>query len=113
MSASTTTMTTNATAIGSRNSNNNNNNTATSSSGGGVVGTATTAATKPAKVDNRYKTEDVTKGKGLEFSDFFLKRELLLGIFEKGFEHPSPIQEEAIPIGGSLSVLSSLRSTCV
>lgn len=27
-----------------------------------------------------------------------LKRELLMGIFEKGFEKPSPIQEEAIPI---------------
>jgi ATP-dependent RNA helicase DDX6/DHH1 len=26
-----------------------------------------------------------------------LKRELLMGIFEKGFEKPSPIQEEAIP----------------
>lgn len=27
-----------------------------------------------------------------------LKRELLMGIFEAGFEKPSPIQEEAIPI---------------
>jgi ATP-dependent RNA helicase DDX6/DHH1 len=27
-----------------------------------------------------------------------LKRELLMGIFEAGFERPSPIQEEAIPI---------------
>jgi ATP-dependent RNA helicase DDX6/DHH1 len=27
-----------------------------------------------------------------------LKRELLMGIFETGFEKPSPIQEEAIPI---------------
>jgi ATP-dependent RNA helicase DDX6/DHH1 len=26
-----------------------------------------------------------------------LKRELLLGIYEKGYENPSPIQEEAIP----------------
>lgn len=25
-------------------------------------------------------------------------RELLMGIYEKGFERPSPIQEEAIPI---------------
>jgi len=48
--------------------------------------------------DTRYKTEDVTKTKGNEFEDFFLKRELLMGIFEKGFEKPSPIQEEAIPI---------------
>jgi ATP-dependent RNA helicase DDX6/DHH1 len=28
----------------------------------------------------------------------FLRRELLMGIFEAGFEKPSPIQEEAIPI---------------
>jgi len=48
--------------------------------------------------DDRYKTEDVTDTKGREFEDFFLKRELLMGIFEKGFERPSPIQEEAIPI---------------
>ena len=50
------------------------------------------------KKDNRYKTEDVTQTKGREFEDFFLKRELLMGIFEKGFEKPSPVQEEAIPI---------------
>lgn len=48
--------------------------------------------------DDRYKTEDVTDTKGREFEDFFLKRELLMGIFEKGFEKPSPIQEEAIPV---------------
>jgi len=52
------------------------------------------AATK----DDRIKTEDVTNTKGNDFEDFFLKRELLMGIFEKGFEKPSPIQEEAIPI---------------
>lgn len=50
------------------------------------------------KKDNRYKTEDVTDTKGRDFEDFFLKRELLMGIFEKGFEKPSPIQEEAVPI---------------
>ena len=27
-----------------------------------------------------------------------MKKELLMGIFEKGFEKPSPIQEEAIPL---------------
>ncbi|KAK6137506.1 hypothetical protein DH2020_028759 [Rehmannia glutinosa] len=36
--------------------------------------------------------------KGNEFEDYFLKRELLMGIYEKGFESPSPIQEESIPI---------------
>ncbi|KAJ4979201.1 hypothetical protein NE237_009981 [Protea cynaroides] len=48
--------------------------------------------------DTRYKTEDVTVTKGNEFEDYFLKRELLMGIYEKGFERPSPIQEESIPI---------------
>lgn len=48
--------------------------------------------------DERYRTEDVTATKGNEFEDYFLKRELLMGIFEKGFERPSPIQEESIPI---------------
>ncbi|KAJ4774427.1 ATP-dependent RNA helicase dhh1 [Rhynchospora pubera] len=48
--------------------------------------------------DTRFKTEDVTATKGNEFEDYFLKRELLMGIFEMGYERPSPIQEEAIPI---------------
>jgi len=51
----------------------------------------------PAK-DARTKTADVTATKGNDFEDYFLKRELLMGIFEKGFEKPSPIQEEAIPV---------------
>lgn len=42
--------------------------------------------------------QDVTNTKGNEFEDYFLKRELLMGIYEKGFERPSPIQEESIPI---------------
>ncbi|KAK1352847.1 hypothetical protein POM88_052685 [Heracleum sosnowskyi] len=48
--------------------------------------------------DNQYKTEDVTATKGNEFEDYFLKRELLMGIYEKGFEKPSPIEEESIPM---------------
>ncbi|KAI7092807.1 ATP-dependent RNA helicase, partial [Hortaea werneckii] len=52
---------------------------------------------QPAK-DGRQQTEDVTATKGLEFEDFYLKRELLMGIFEAGFEKPSPIQEETIPV---------------
>ncbi|XP_062205127.1 DEAD-box ATP-dependent RNA helicase 12-like [Phragmites australis] len=48
--------------------------------------------------DTRYRTEDVTATKGNEFEDYFLKRELLMAIYEKGFERPSPIQEESIPI---------------
>ncbi|KAI8904420.1 P-loop containing nucleoside triphosphate hydrolase protein [Gorgonomyces haynaldii] len=48
--------------------------------------------------DNRPQTEDVTATKGNEFEDYYLKRDLLMGIFEAGFERPSPIQEESIPI---------------
>jgi superfamily II DNA or RNA helicase len=40
----------------------------------------------------------VTKTQGNEFEDYFLKRDLLKGIYEMGFERPSPIQEEAIPV---------------
>jgi len=50
------------------------------------------------KKDNRVKTTDVTATKGNEFEDFCLKRPLLMGIFEKGWEKPSPIQEASIPI---------------
>ncbi|KAJ7522149.1 hypothetical protein O6H91_19G085500 [Diphasiastrum complanatum] len=56
------------------------------------------AQLKLSPMDTRYKTEDVTATKGNEFEDYFLKRELLMGIYEKGFERPSPIQEESIPI---------------
>ncbi|EEH07818.1 ATP-dependent RNA helicase DHH1 [Histoplasma capsulatum G186AR] len=48
--------------------------------------------------DTRTQTEDVTATKGLEFEDFYIKRELMMGIFEAGFEKPSPIQEETIPV---------------
>lgn len=48
--------------------------------------------------DTRKKTEDVQSRRNVNFEDYFLKRELLMGIFEKGYEKPSPIQEEAIPI---------------
>ncbi|KAF8155862.1 ATP-dependent RNA helicase dhh1 [Crassisporium funariophilum] len=53
---------------------------------------------RPPPKDIRPQTEDVTATKGTEFEDMFLRRELLMGIFEAGFEKPSPIQEEAIPI---------------
>ncbi|CAL1699652.1 unnamed protein product [Somion occarium] len=48
--------------------------------------------------DDRPQTDDVLATKGIEFEDMHLRRELLMGIFEAGFERPSPIQEEAIPI---------------
>ncbi|XP_075224419.1 ATP-dependent RNA helicase me31b isoform X2 [Lycorma delicatula] len=48
--------------------------------------------------DKRIKTSDVTDTKGNEFEEYCLKRNLLMGIFEKGWEKPSPIQEASIPI---------------
>eukprot|EP00038_Savillea_parva_P008386 m.176597 g.176597 ORF g.176597 m.176597 type:complete len:422 (+) comp14202_c0_seq1:82-1347(+) len=48
--------------------------------------------------DDRPQTEDVLGTKGNEFTDYALKRELLMGIYEKGFERPSPVQEESIPV---------------
>jgi ATP-dependent RNA helicase DDX6/DHH1 len=48
--------------------------------------------------DQRVTTDDVKGIKGLTFEDFHLKRTLLMGIFEMGYENPSPIQEEAIPV---------------
>ncbi len=50
------------------------------------------------KVDNRVKTKDVTDTKGHSFEDYHLKIDLLKGIYEKGYENPSPVQEEVIPI---------------
>ncbi|KAJ1544414.1 DExD/H-box ATP-dependent RNA helicase dhh1 [Cladochytrium tenue] len=50
------------------------------------------------KKDGRPQTSDVTATKGNTFEDYYLKKELLMGIFEAGFERPSPIQEESIPV---------------
>lgn len=60
--------------------------------------TSTTASSSIPPKDTRYKTEDVTATKGNEFEDYMLNRELLMGIYEMGYERPSPIQEESIPI---------------
>jgi ATP-dependent RNA helicase DDX6/DHH1 len=59
---------------------------------------------KPAP-DLRPKTEDVTNRKGMEWDDFNLRKELMMGIVSKGFDFPSPVQEEVIP-----NVISSIRS---
>jgi ATP-dependent RNA helicase DDX6/DHH1 len=48
--------------------------------------------------DTRRRTADVTSTKGSSFEDFHLKRELLMGIFQLGWEAPSPIQEEVLPV---------------
>ncbi|CAE8624939.1 unnamed protein product, partial [Polarella glacialis] len=61
--------------------------------------------------DQRVKTADVTNTKGNDFEDYFLKRELLMGIFEKGYEKPSPIQEESIPVAlAGKSVLARAKN---
>lgn len=48
--------------------------------------------------DNRLTTEDVSATKGTNFEDYCLTRQLLKGVYEYGWEKPSPIQEESIPI---------------
>lgn len=53
---------------------------------------------KAPEKDLRIKTADVTKTKGHEFEDYSLKESIMMGIVEKGFEKPSPIQEECIPV---------------
>lgn len=42
-------------------------------------------------------SKDIVSEKKLSFGDFGLKKEILWGIFEMGYKHPSPIQEESIP----------------
>lgn len=56
------------------------------------------AGLKAPPKDTRPQTEDVTATKGIDFEQMALRRELLMGIYEAGFDRPSPIQEEAIPI---------------
>lgn len=55
--------------------------------------------------------QDVTDTRGNEFEEFCLKRELLMGIFEKGWDKPSPIQEAAIPIAlGGKDILARAKN---
>uniref|UniRef100_A0A3B4BIP0 RNA helicase n=1 Tax=Periophthalmus magnuspinnatus TaxID=409849 RepID=A0A3B4BIP0_9GOBI len=69
-----------------------------------IKGTVNNGDSLPATTTNaviKHENEnigDVTATKGNEFEDYCLKRELLMGIFEMGWEKPSPIQEESIPI---------------
>lgn len=55
-------------------------------------------ANAAAALDNRIRTKDVTGTRGSTFEGFGLSRDLLMGLFEIGYEAPSPIQEEAIPV---------------
>eukprot|EP00762_Andalucia_godoyi_P006410 ANDGO_02923.mRNA.1 DEAD-box ATP-dependent RNA helicase 8 len=63
-----------------------------------MASSSAAAAAQQVVRDTRIKTADVTATKGHEFEDYALKRDLLKGIFEVGFEKPSPVQEEAIPM---------------
>ncbi|EAR94198.1 DEAD/DEAH-box helicase (macronuclear) [Tetrahymena thermophila SB210] len=67
---------------------------------------------KPAP-DLRPKTTDVTATKGTDFEDYGLKIELLRGIVEKGWDKPSPVQEETIPltIAGSSIIARAKNGT--
>jgi ATP-dependent RNA helicase DDX6/DHH1 len=61
--------------------------------------------------DTRKQTEDVTATKGTTFEDYKLRRELLMGIYEKGYENPSPIQEESIPFAlKGLNILARAKN---
>ncbi|KAI3715275.1 hypothetical protein L6452_22250 [Arctium lappa] len=51
--------------------------------------------------------QDVTATKGNKFKDYFLKRESLMGIYEKDFERLSPIKDESISIGSTGSDILS------
>lgn len=55
--------------------------------------------------------QDVTATKGNEFEDYCLKRELLMGIFEMGWEKPSPIQVCA-NTAGCWTVWQNIISQC-
>ncbi|RXK38109.1 ATP-dependent RNA helicase dhh1 [Tremella mesenterica] len=56
------------------------------------------AGLAPPVKDDRPQTEDVLATEGSTFENFGLRRELLMGIFTAGFENPSPIQEQSIPL---------------
>lgn len=53
---------------------------------------------KPQPKDIRPKTTDVTATKGTDFEEYYLKENLMMGLVEKGFDKPSPVQEECIPL---------------
>eukprot|EP00768_Dysnectes_brevis_P008341 gnl/Dysnectes_brevis/749_a822_4018.p1 GENE.gnl/Dysnectes_brevis/749_a822_4018~~gnl/Dysnectes_brevis/749_a822_4018.p1 ORF type:complete len:521 (+),score=163.48 gnl/Dysnectes_brevis/749_a822_4018:98-1564(+) len=52
---------------------------------------------EPQVKDTRPTTTDVAPVKGLTFEDFGLSSNIQLGLYNQGFERPSPVQEEAIP----------------
>jgi len=77
---------------------NNNSNNGSSGKKAGVNSEDWKNGLKAPPKDRRVRTTDVTDREGKEFEDFCLSRELLMGIFEMGWEKPSPIQEASIPM---------------
>ena len=62
---------------------------------------------RPPPRDERPQTEDVKNVKGIEFEDMKLRRELLMGIFEAGFERPLPIQEAILAALSKCDILTA------
>lgn len=48
--------------------------------------------------EKRFHTADVTDTRKGSFEEYSLKKELLRGIYAKRWEHPSPVQEDSIPM---------------
>lgn len=48
--------------------------------------------------DARIRTADVAASDGCNFENFCIQRNLLKGIYEKGWEYPSPVQKSSIPV---------------
>ena len=48
--------------------------------------------------EKRFHTADVTDPRKGSFEEYSLKKELLRGIYAKRWEHPSPVQEDSIPM---------------
>ncbi|KAL0219867.1 hypothetical protein P9112_005520 [Eukaryota sp. TZLM1-RC] len=63
-----------------------------------VLQSTSSNASSLTQSDSRVRTADVTSRKGHSWEDYMLKYNLLKGIFEAGFEEPSPVQEQVIPM---------------
>lgn len=63
--------------------------------------------------DTRHRSDDVKSQKNLAWSDIITSKALLKGIFEAGFEDPSPIQEEVIPRALMGSNVCARAKVCV
>ena len=50
-------------------------------------------------VVGRKHSSDVATAEGLKFSELMLSKEVYQGLCEAGYERPSPIQLQAIPLG--------------